>query len=269
MRFLVSGSGGPAGRSLIAQLKERGHDALGCDLVPSEGSIEAPRADAPDLVPFLQQTIEQHDIDVFVPTVQDELLAVSIAGELLDATMLISSPSAVGLTADKWLTAEFLRQRGVPVPRTYLPGEPTSFPLVVKPRVSRGGRGVEIVDDQQRLAELSDPSLIIQDFAPGEEYCPQLFISPSTGDIRVSVLLKTELKQGRVGNALSVKPVENYEIAAVARLAAQELGLVGPVDMDIRYDVNDRPVLIEVNARFGANSAYTPEILDAFLDEVG
>lgn len=268
MRFLVSGVGGPAGKSLNAQLTAQGHSVVGCDLVPSEGFIEAPRADSLELIPFLQRTIEEHRIDVFIPTVQDELLAVSVAREMLDARVLISAPGPVGITADKWLTADFLRRKGIAVPATYNAGETPQFPVVVKPRVSRGGRGVEVVETEERFAQVADSSLIVQEFAPGEEFCPQLFISPSTGETDIVVLHKTKLKEGRVGNASAVERADDAAVADLARDTAAALGLVGPLDMDIRYTMHGNPVLLEVNARFGANSANTPEILAAFLEEV-
>lgn len=268
MKFLVSGSGGPAGRSLLSQLTAQGHEVLGCDLNPPTGSLTAPRADSPELIPFVQRVVREHDIDVFIPTVQDELLAVSVGSQLIDAQILISDPRAVGIAADKWLTADFLQRHGVAVPATYLPDDEPRFPVVVRPRVSRGGRGVEVVETPERLRKVNHPSLIVQEFAPGEEFCAQLFISPSSGETHVVVLQKTALKEGRVGNALAVKRVVNEPVARLALSAADALGLVGPVDMDIRYSDLSEPLLLEINARFGANSAHAPEILQAFLREI-
>ena len=44
-------------------------------------------------------------------------------------------------------------------------------------------------------------------FAGGAEYSPQVYRSPVTGECTVVVLQKTELKQGRVGNAVSTMRV--------------------------------------------------------------
>ena len=41
--------------------------------------------------------------------------------------------------------------------------------------------------------------------------------------------------------------------------------LQGPLDVDIRRRADGTPVVLEVNARFGANSAHAPEILTALL----
>ncbi|AQQ14597.1 carbamoyl phosphate synthase-like protein [Corynebacterium glaucum] len=151
---------------------------------------------------------------------------------------------------------------------TYAADQRPHLPVVVKPRVSRGGRGVEVVETQDRFTEITDPGLIVQEFAPGEEFCPQLFISPTTGETEVVVLHKTAMKEGRVGNAAAVERATDQAVADLARETASAIGLTGPLDMDIRYTEAGRPVLLEVNARFGANSEHAPEILAAFLEEV-
>lgn len=268
MKFLISGVGGPAGASLRAQLQERGHEVIGCDLAPGAGDLACPRADSLDLVPFLRAAVLRHRVDVFVPTVQDELLAVAVAAPVIGARMVVSDARAVGIAADKWLSAVCLAQRGVAVPRTYPVDAPAEFayPLVVKPRVSRGGRGVQVVESAAELPAL-DHSLLVQEFAPGAEFCPQLYIG-ADGHITSVVLRKTALKEGRVGNAAAVVRDTDTAVDALARQVAQALGLRGPVDMDIRYTAAGKPVLLEVNARFGANSAHAPELLDALLAEV-
>ena len=63
--------------------------------------------------------------------------------------------------------------------------------------------------------------------------------------------------------------MEKSEIAALACAAAEALGLTGPVDMDIRRLADGTPVVLEINARFGANSAAAPALLSAVLASVG
>ena len=82
------------------------------------------------------------------------------------------------------------------------------------------------------------------------------------------MLHKTAMKEGRVGNAAAVERATDQAVADLARETASVIGLTGPLDMDIRYTEAGRPVLLEVNARFGANSEHAPEILAAFLEEV-
>jgi carbamoyl-phosphate synthase large subunit len=55
----------------------------------------------------------------------------------------------------------------------------------------------------------------------------------------------------------------------VALAACQAIGLRGPADVDVRRRADGTPVVLEINARFGANLTHAPEVLDALLADVG
>ena len=111
---------------------------------------------------------------------------------------------------------------------------------------------------------------IVQGFAGGTEYAPQTYRSGRTGDARSYVLEKTVLKEGRVGNAADAVRLPDGSQAEIERLAVDTvtvLGLLGPVDMDVRLDDGGQPRVLEVNGRFGALSALAPELLSGVLED--
>ncbi|MFE7506278.1 acetyl-CoA carboxylase biotin carboxylase subunit family protein [Promicromonospora sp. NPDC057488] len=295
----------------------------------------APRADAWDYATGMRDLILKHAPDLVLPTVQDELPQIAVLAQALDRSsdgdaatgigvtgspgtasavpgpfpdavgpVLTPDPGPAAIAADKLLTMLALDRAGVPVPRFALP---TDFggvaealawargPIVLKPRVSRGGRGVRLVESPADLTDLTgaedttgadgtdgsgeaawsalDASWIVQSFAPGTEYCPQLYRPRTgTGTITAVVLEKTELKQGRVGNAAAVvRPRAGTlpDVEHVARRAVEALGLTGPADLDIRRDTTGAPLVLEINGRFGANSDHAPELLDTALAHGG
>jgi carbamoyl-phosphate synthase large subunit len=79
------------------------------------------------------------------------------------------------------------------------------------------------------------------------------------------VFEKTALKEGRVGNAIAVKPVDAPDVARLAASAAQVLGLTGPLDMDIRRGRDGSPRLLEINARIGAHALAAPAVFDVLV----
>ncbi|WP_175009386.1 ATP-grasp domain-containing protein [Cellulosimicrobium sp. TH-20] len=286
--IIVTGAAGPAGRALGAQLARRPEvHAVGVDLapraVPGFATVEAvPAAGDPAYDGATLALVRRHGDVLVVPSVSEELahLAVLAGAAGLTRDVVVSPPGPTAVAGDKLLTMLALDRQGVGVPphagADALPSAADALdwaagPVVVKPRVARGGRGVHVVEtaDDPAWAAL-DASWIVQGFAPGREYCPQVFRSPSTGETQVVVLEKTGRKEGRVGNATTVTRLEESaaaDVAAVARATTLALGLVGPLDMDVRRLADGTPVVLEVNARFGAVSESAPELLDAVLRE--
>lgn len=286
-RVLVTGVGGPAGRAIAAQLKARDIPVLGTDIreLPAGAGITAvrvPPASDPDMVSVLRRLVITEGINLVIPTVSEELpqLAAYRAAFGADVRVIIGDPGPVALANDKLFTSWQLHSAGVPVPRFGVPGDfadadaaMAAFggPVVVKPRVSRGGRGVVVIDGSTELDwhHLPDGQ-IVQEFIPGAEYGPMVFGTPAHNSATpfAVVVEKTELAQGNVGNAVATRRAalgEAADVGAVAMAAVRALGLTGPVDVDVRRRADGTPVVLEVNARFGANSERAPELLDAVL----
>ncbi|WP_262849720.1 ATP-grasp domain-containing protein [Mumia quercus] len=293
---LVTGAGGPAGASLGRQLAERrlnGHDlrAIGVDVRPLDGTAFdetalVPAAVDPAYAPAMRASVARFRPDLVVPTVQDELPQAAVLAGLLSAvaapgaSVVLSGARPSGVAADKLLTMWALAAAGISVPTHAVTTDfATSAdalgwaggPVVVKPRVSRGGRGVTVVEKPDDFEWPStDASWVVQGFVDGAEYAPQAYRSPHDGRTTVVVLEKTALKEGRVGNAAGAVRLADGaapDVAALAVSTVEALGLVGPVDMDVRRDGAGAPYVLEVNARFGALSAHAPELLDHVLDD--
>ena len=296
MKILVTGVGGPAGSSLARQLHARGHRVIGADMVPTTDPLldafhQVPAASQQLYPARLQEIVLAHSVELVIPTVSEELPVLSAASirELLEsagARLLISSEESVLISDDKYYTMLTLRGDNVPVPdfarinagsgealAQFSPEEQ----IIIKPRVSRGGRGVRLATagDLGAGRVLAGTRDLVQRFAPGREFAPMIFRNPDSGEIEVCVVVeKTELREGLVGNAVSVRRCESNDpiaahVAWVAKNAVQSLELVGPVDMDVRLGGDGQPVVLEVNARFGANSQSAPELLDAALRLLG
>lgn len=270
MKVLLTGAGGPAGRALYPQLIAKGVRVTRVDMVPGIGVGQVPAARDPLFLKAISQIIASEGIDAIIPTVQEELPV--FARAILPIPVLISSPDAVDTADDKWLTYHVLNRAGVATPISSTPESINTEILEImgervfsKPRMGRGGRGVTVHENPHswELAELPE-GIIIQEFAGGVEYAPNVFISPNRTEC--VVLQKTELAHGIHGNAVSTEVVDDQEIADLAIKAAKTLGIFGPADVDIRRKDNGEPVVLEINARFGANSMKAPIILEAALE---
>ena len=102
---------------------------------------------------------------------------------------------------------------------------------------------------------------------PGTEYDVLQVFHPDAPHqlMATQVFEKTALREGRVGNAMDLAPVDAPDISRLAQQAAQAIGLVGPMDIDIRRDQQGQPQLLEINARIGAHTLRAPQIFDALV----
>lgn len=286
-RILVTGIGGPAGRAIAAQLRARGIPVLGTDVrdLPAGAGVTVvriPPATDPEMISALRRLVAREEIDLVIPTVSEELphIAAARAGFGADVRVIIADPGPVALANDKLFTAWQLQLAGIPVPRFGVPGDfadaaaamaALGGPVVVKPRVSRGGRGMIVIHGTRDVDWSGLPQgQIVQEFIPGTEYGPMVFGTPAHNGTApfVVVVEKTGPAHGNVGNAVSSRRVEAGEavdVGNVAMAAVRSLGLTGPVDVDVRRRADGSPAVLGVNARFGANSASAPELLDAVL----
>ncbi len=281
VKIMVTGIGGPAGRNVALLLLEKGHTVIGVDMqrisLPGVKVHKIPPASHPSFLEKLYTLAVEESIQLLIPTVSEELPIIASGWKKWsDIPVVIGQYQAVSDADDKFLTYKWLSSHGVRVPRYLLPSQVSSpeeislnlgWPCLSKPRVGRGGREVVIrnIKDWPAISMLDD-RYILQEFIPGTDYAPEVYIGKKSV---IVVLEKTRLKEGIVGNATEVKRVNAPDVADIAISAAKAMNLTGPMDIDIRRRNDHNPVVLEVNARFGANIARAKEVLDAVLEDFG
>lgn len=274
---LVTSVGGPTGRAVASWLSWREVRVIGTDILlvtsPSWEARRLPSLADPAYLHALLVLVDEERPTLLVPTTSEELPVVARLHDALrelGCALAMGDAPGVDVAADKLLTAEVLSWARVPVPRS-LPGPAApadlvaalGLPVLSKPRVGRGGRGVSVFHDEAQLGGAPPSEDLWQEFIPGEEYDVNLYVEPD-GEATASVVLrKVGLRDGETGNALGVERVENAVVRDVALRAARALELAGPVDVDVRLRRDGTPAVLEVNARLGANSLSATEVLEA------
>lgn len=278
--FLVTGVGGPAGQNVTTLLLERKHRVIGTDMreltLLNVEFHPVPPANDPGFLAAIYSIVSRQQVDLIIPTVSEELPVFADGWKWQDDFPLLLAPAeAVKIANDKYLTARALSAHGVSIPRFALPSQVHSpeevsqkigWPCISKPRIGRGGREVAWHPKQDwPTINMLDDHYLLQEFAGGIDFAPNVYLGRD-GKAIVVVIEKTELKGGIVGNAISVKRVDAPDVAELAATAARAIGLTGPADIDVRRRSDGVPVVLEINARFGANTRLAPEVLDAALE---
>lgn len=264
-RVLITGAGGPAGVSVIRALAadpsvevfaaDMDLYAAGLYLVPPGRRWLIPAGDTPGFAEELRERCVGAGIDVLIPTVDAELLPLSlIRAQLADEhiRLALTGHRALADTLDKFA----LYQRCVATvraPRTELLGpelDPDSwqYPVVVKPRSGSGSRGFRILDSAAELrSQPPDERLMVQDLLPGEEFSLDV-LADTVGRV-ISVVPRSRL---RVDSGVSVagRTLHDAELDELARGVFQAVGLSLVANVQCRRDRDGRPSLLEVNPRF-------------------
>jgi len=263
-RIFVTGAGGPAAYSFMRAVAQPDVTLFAGDIDPYAAGLYLVGEDRRfilkrgDDTGFVAQAIElcrQHQIDVYVPTVDSELLQVSEAADRfrkVGTRVLVAAPETLRMTLDKWVLVQAC-QTVCPVPETAVFDDSFDatrweFPLLLKPRRGAGGRGVRVVRDAARLSvEPRNAETIVQEYLPGAEYSVDVL---SNCDGRVLAAVPRERLKIDSGIAVTGRTLHDAELQTSAGAVAERIGLNFVGNVQFRRDRNGVPKLLEVNARF-------------------
>jgi len=224
-----------------------------------------PASDEPAYIEAILGLIEENEIDLFIPIVDEELEAVAKYGNSIEReTFLLLSPyETIRTCNDKYLTYRTMQEHGIAAVKTILPKEPSetpslieenglSFPLIAKPRRGRGSQDVyrlDCPDDLVLLKRIEDP--VIQEYMTGQEYAVVMFCA---GD-RVAAALTRRTIALKGGVTYQCELVEEPDLIENAKKISRSMRFLGPVHT--QWFFSDRqPALLEINPRFNGATCF-------------
>lgn len=186
-------------------------------------------------------------------------------------TLLPCRPGAVAAALDKWQTVQALNAAGVGAPDSVLPSDAAALaafrrrhdpPYIIKPRRGWGGQNLFVLHTEAELdffrRYVPDPVLQERLGGADREYTVGVFLREDGRPDGVLPLRRTLVG----GLSYRMESDANAEAADAAARAATALGLVGPVNVQLRlteagarvFEVNPRcSTSTCVRARFGLN----------------
>jgi predicted ATP-grasp superfamily ATP-dependent carboligase len=212
--------------------------------------VTAPTLDPDQYLRDLHQIIDDESVELVVP-VSEETMHVTALHEALHrrgVRLFTMPPDQVRTLYDKFGFIEYSESLGLSVPKTIaLPGTAEfSGPVVVKPRLSCGGRGVRIF---QSLADALDhstgPGLIAQAWIAGSVHSTCSVIHE--GRCLGTVVYRAAQLSGSV--AVAFDRVEHPVIADWVRAFAKATRWRGFLSFDFVVDASGYPFAIECNPR--------------------
>ncbi|WP_417495235.1 ATP-grasp domain-containing protein [Maricaulis sp.] len=277
---LVTGVGAPPGLGTVRSLRLADSELkiVAADLNPLAAGLFEPGAEA-RLLPAardadayraaVREICKTHRLDIIIPGSEAEaavLAPVAREWEREGLRVPVPDPEVLRFGIDKGLLLTRIAEAGLPLPRTLQPDTPADldswdggFPCVLKPRCSRGARGVSYPADMatlqrdwpQTIAE-HGPSLVQQRIPGGPETIYTIGTLWNRGQLVVSTLhrkLQTNPPSG--GAAIAGETVVDASLTeaglAVLRATGPWHGLAA-VELK-RPDADAPPYLLEINPR--------------------
>jgi carbamoyl-phosphate synthase large subunit len=294
LNIVVTGAGAPGIRGTLCALRRNPDDVrvrtVGIDTKQDvvgrflvDQFYEVPPPEAPDYIARLLKICEQEAIDLILPQTTREIAVLSQQKESLrehGIAVMVASGSAVAASNDKGEILDHFAALGLPYPRFYRAtteqqvieyahqlGYPKN-PVVVKPPVSNGMRGLRVLMENAWNVErflnekpggteiaLSElllilgrgnrwPDLLVTEYLPGPEYSVDAFIGT-----QVSVAIPRLRRAIRSGISFENEIEYRDDLAEYTLRAGNHLGLTGAFGFQFKLDQNGIPKVLECNPR--------------------
>ena len=212
--------------------------------------VVPPRIDDPGYIPFLERIAAAHGVRAIVPLTDLDIEVLAAAGERLPS--FVPAAQIARATFDKYEAHELLLSHGLPSPPTVLPGEePSSFPVMVKPRRGSGARSIHAAADRAEMeffiGYVKEP-VMVQRLMDGPEFSVDLLCD--LGGRCLNAIPRTMI-ESRGGESIKGTVIHDAELIDLGRAVGEALGVRGPCTVQAFRDPEIGLGITDVNTRFG------------------
>ena len=295
LRILVTGAGAPGTKGTLHALRRNPDkrpvhivgvdldmDAVGRYLADAFHTVPSP--ESPTYLSALRSVCHRQDIDLVLPQTTREIDVLAQHREAFEregVRVLVSGAEAVRRANDKGEVLRTFESLGLPVPawhRAKTEGEVAAAakalgyperPVVVKPPVSNGMRGLRILreaawDAERFLAEKpsgveisldtllailrrgdAQPELLVTEYLPGPEYSVDAFRG---AHVEVALPRRRDVIRSGISFTTTLLP-ERHDLAEPTLRAAEALGLEYAFGFQFKEDADGVPRVLECNPR--------------------
>lgn len=201
---------------------------------------------------LIEQYLESGNIDLVIPCSEPEIQFLSRPNNSLSVPVITANTKSIDIGSDKYLTAHFLTQAGLPAPLTISATEmwAGAYPHIVKPRDGRGSRSIFTSNDQSEdsLYRALFPHSVFQELlSPADQEITCAVYG--TSDNGVAVLALRRRLNG--GSTSWCEVIDDSSITDLCVKIARLLELKGSINIQL-IRTPSGPMVFEINPRFSS-----------------
>src|SRR5699024_4624411 len=244
------------------------------------GFVRLPnKTDENSYINKLKKTIKEHSIDVLMP-MEDETVELIISNKELfeDTHTLLPDYDTFMIARDKGKTVKKAIKHGLSSPKTYfmenirdleLSISEIEFPVIIKPRLSSGSRGLAYVENEdQLLSKYRDihkdhPLPIIQQYVTGNYEKIQVLVIFDTNHELKGVCTYQGIREFPIDGG----PVTLWKTVSLPELENKTIKFMKQINWtgfaEVEFIVDHKTgeyFLMEINPRFSANIALAVQL---------
>lgn len=268
MKIMVTYAGGIAGQSVIKMIKSSVYKddiktvGVDCDrYAVGLNWVDKPYVVStyPSCEPELKKIIDIEKPDLILPTGEEDLYFLS---QFENSYMC--SKELIELCQDKWVFYEhYVNTYKEMLPKTSL----TSWgfddcPIIQKPRVGRGSRGVKLLENLNDIASVVDTQMVIyQEYLPGQEWTIDCLITEEE-----KIIIPRKRVNIKGGNSTCGEIELNANIISFLKKFFENSKYIGILCVQMKEDKFGKLKLTEINPRFGGGSIFSTLAGVNFID---
>jgi carbamoyl-phosphate synthase large subunit len=259
MRVMMSAAGSPASVSILKHLRALGHEVIGLNAAPDAGPLGrafcdsfhlAPLATASEYLPFLCARLAE--VDVFLPFIDEELVAIAQAGDRIPADLrkriALSDPDVLLECTDKCRFQQACEAAGLPIAPLA-----QQAPAFFKPRFGRGGKGVIAADDDRLFAALTGRDGVLQKAIRGNEFTVDAIF-----DANGKLLATSPRRRVRAAGVSTVgEVVPDAKLHELAAVLGRRWQFRFAINFQAIRDAAGKDWIIELNPRLAGSAIFS------------
>ncbi|HLP47641.1 MAG TPA: ATP-grasp domain-containing protein [Candidatus Kapabacteria bacterium] len=259
-KILVFPCGSEIGLEIYNSLKWSAHIELwGGSSVSDHGKFvyknyigSLPFIDDKKFIDKLTLIINKYKIDYIFPAHDSVVLRLAENVKRLGCRVIGSELKTCQICRSKKKTYEYFENK-LRVPRMHQHNDASIvFPVFLKPDVGQGAKGTSIARSKQDIDFYlsKDPTLLILEYLPGEEYTIDCFT-----DRKGALLFVGSRERSRINNGISVntKNISDAKFTRIANQINKSINLRGAWFFQVKKNKNSELVLMEIAPRIAGS----------------